>query len=220
MGRVCVGNWPQGQCSPANYTACEAAGDGYAEQCATGRWDMGACNCCAYTTWFNASALCAPGVVDTVVNMDTYLHAPLNGSLFDAAMRYYADAGCAPEGGGIGKLANTNAGLEFWAVDLRNAQVSTPAKFLDAQNAPFAVIVSNTDEAESSDVTVTYPDGNQVSQTVGPESLHVFNLPSTWGLEGSGVTQSAFRIEATKPIVAHQFNPLHNVDVFSNDGRV
>lgn len=130
------------------------------------------------------------------------------------------DAGCAPEGGGIGKLANTNAGLEFWAVDLRNAQVSTPAKFLDAQNAPFAVIVSNTDEAESSDVTVTYPDGNQVSQTVGPESLHVFNLPSTWGLEGSGVTQSAFRIEATKPIVAHQFNPLHNVDVFSNDASV
>jgi hypothetical protein len=130
------------------------------------------------------------------------------------------DVGCAPEGGGIGKLADTNAGLEFWAVDLRNAQVSTAAKFLDAQNAPFAVIVSNTDEVETSDVTVTYPDGNQVSQSIGPESLHVFNLPSTWGLEGSGLTQNAFRIEATKPIVAHQFNPLHNVDVFSNDASV
>ena len=93
-------------------------------------------------------------------------------------------------------------------------------KYLDAQNAPFAVIVSNTDEVDTATVTVTLPDGNQISEAVGPESLHIFNLPADWGIEGSGLTQNAFHIESTHPIVTHQFNPLHNVDVFSNDASV
>ena len=77
---VCVGNWPQGQCSPANYTACEAAGDGYAEQCATGQWDMGACNCCAYMRFYALEQLCASRA-DLIVNMDTYQDAPFNVSV-------------------------------------------------------------------------------------------------------------------------------------------
>ena len=94
-----------GGCAAA--AACAAGAGAYPAACESGAWGVDACNCCAYTTWFNASALCAPGVVDTVVNMDTYLHAPLNGSLFDAAMQYYADAGCAPEDGrlAVGLLA-------------------------------------------------------------------------------------------------------------------
>ena len=106
---VAAAGFPPTQCSGgfAEAAACAAGAGAYPAACESGAWGVDACNCCAYTTWFNASALCAPGVVDTVVNMDTYLHAPLNGSLFDAAMRYYADAGCAPEDGrlAVGLLA-------------------------------------------------------------------------------------------------------------------
>ena len=43
----------------------------------------------AYVTWFNISAICAPGVVDTVVNMDTYIDTPFNATLFDDAMAWH-----------------------------------------------------------------------------------------------------------------------------------
>ena len=127
---------------------------------------------------------------------------------------------CLPEGEVVGKLADTNAGYEFWAVDLQNATASTPAKFLDAQSAPFAVIVSNTSATETATVSLTYPGWLEQTADVDAQGLHVFQVPSTWGLEGTGITLSAFRVQSSQPIVAHQFNPLHNVDVFSNDASL
>jgi hypothetical protein len=112
---------------------------------------------------------------------------------------------------------NTNAGCEFFAVDLDNVESGDN----DAQHAQFAVIASNTSNDSSADVTVTKPDGQTIAATIPPMSLHKFELPSTWSVDNTMIGQNAFRIGSSQPIVVYQFNPLSNVvEVFSNDASV
>jgi hypothetical protein len=127
---------------------------------------------------------------------------------------------CADPCGGFAKLEGTNAGCDFYAVDLRNGVEATPAVFLDAQDAQFAVIVSNASEQVTAEITVTSPDGTQQKATLPPQTLTPIMLPPTWGQEGSGRSMSAFRIQSTASIVAYQFNPLSNEGVFSNDASL
>lgn len=123
--------------------------------------------------------------------------------------------------------SNTNVGCDYWAVDLDNAVDGS----YDAQNAQFSLIVSNTADAEAT-VTVTVgPDPNAAGAkskkwTVPAKGLQVIDLPDkSWGLpnqnqEGSAINGKAFRVQATQPIVAYQFNPLQNYGVFSNDASL
>ena len=126
---------------------------------------------------------------------------------------------CESPCGGFGKLAETNAGCAFWAVDLHNAVESTPSKYLDAQDAQFAIVASNTSETLPAQVTLTQPDGFGQQYTVPPQSLQTFLVPPSWGLDGTG-RGAAFRLTSTVPIVAYQFNPYSNEDVFSNDATL
>ena len=127
---------------------------------------------------------------------------------------------CESPCGALGKMAGTNAGCEFWAVDLHNGVEAQQCVYLDAQNAPFAVIVSNTSKSVTAQVTLTLPNGQAYPANVLPQTLATFPIPETWSLEGTGRTESAFHIVSTSPIVAYQFNPLDNVDVFSNDASL
>lgn len=94
---------------------------------------------------------------------------------------------------------------------------------LDAQNAPYAIVVSNP-QPRAVDVTLTAGGGQvktvsvpagQVS-TLFPQQLA---MPDA-SLNGSGKSKSAYKLTSTLPIVAYQFNPLNNVDVFSNDASL
>jgi len=112
---------------------------------------------------------------------------------------------------------NTNAGCEFYAVDLDNAQEGE----YDAQNAQYAVIVSNTSKDGNADVVLTQPDGQELKATIGPMSLHKYELPPKWGLDGTLKGMNAYKVTSSRPIVVYQFNPLSNeVEVFSNDASV
>lgn len=114
------------------------------------------------------------------------------------------------------KFNNSNSGCEYWAVDLDN--------HYGAQESPFAVIVSNLSPAEGT-VSVSVKSGPEgeveelSSAVLEPGALHVFDLPSRQP-GGSGVGWWGYHIEATTQIVAYQFNPLDNVDVFSNDASL
>ena len=114
---------------------------------------------------------------------------------------------------------NTNAGCEFYAVDLHNAYEVHPGRILDAQNAQFAVIASNTSE-KAATVTVTSPDDDKTTYEIPKDDLREIPLPATWGLDGTLKGKRGFRISSSQPITVYQFNPLSNEDVFSNDASV
>ncbi len=129
--------------------------------------------------------------------------------------------------------SNSNVGCEYWAVDLDNAVISAS---LNAAAQQFAVVVSNAEEDVAATVVVeedTAGIGMPASiRTVGkaviaPRNLEVFKLgpkevdgsaDGTFDTgTGTALTRHAYRVTSSSPIVAYQFNPLENANVFSND---
>ncbi len=126
-------------------------------------------------------------------------------------------------------------GCEYWAVDLDNATIS---QSFCAAKQQFAVAVSNVGFVEArvqvfqNDAPVRWPlqESLVAEAVVPPEGLHVFLLPprevdgSHDGLYDNGthtfLSANAYHIRSTAPIVAYQFNPLENVQVFSNDASI
>ncbi|HEX2676997.1 MAG TPA: IgGFc-binding protein [Polyangiales bacterium] len=126
-------------------------------------------------------------------------------------------------------------GCDFYAVDLDNAAID------DMNNAAaqqYAVVVANPQRVPVS-VTVeknVAPYGSPVEtaqvmhKLVPPGDIEVFPLPqrevdgSTPGGLNNGtntaVTSNAYHVFSTLPITAYQFNPLENVNVFSNDAAL
>jgi hypothetical protein len=131
------------------------------------------------------------------------------------------------------ELSSSNVGCEYWAVDLDNAVVSAQG---NAAAQQFAVVVSNAQPDVTTDVSIDVDDAlpgqppklrSVGKATVAPSSLEVFKLgprevdgsaDGTFDTgTGTALTRHAFRVRASMPIVAYQFNPLENVNVFSND---
>ena len=126
-------------------------------------------------------------------------------------------------------------GCEFWAADLDNAAID------DLNNASaqqFAVGVANPQlvpvevKVELNDAPLSSPpDAVEVdSVTIAPGALEIFALPrrevdgsSKNGLNdgtNTAVTSNAYRVSSSHPVIAYQFNPLENVNVFSNDASL
>jgi hypothetical protein len=129
----------------------------------------------------------------------------------------------------------SNVGCEYWPVDLDNAVVTTG----NAALQQFAVIVSNPQSDIAAKVTVEediatpgQPPNIRVIGTtsVGVHHLEVFKLGpkevdgSTPDKPNGGthtaLSRGAFRLRSHVPVVAYQFNPLENVEVFSNDATM
>ena len=124
-------------------------------------------------------------------------------------------------------------GCEYWAVDLDNA---IDAGVYDAQGQPFAVVLSNTHGEWTANVKIYERVKNQTKEIysfeIPPNGLRTAYLPSAACYAGGGscdkaysvistnITESAFYIKSDLPITAAQFNPLENVDVFSNDASL
>ena len=112
--------------------------------------------------------------------------------------------------------SKSNSGCDYWAIDLDN--------HYDAQNGPFAVIVSNL-SARVATITITAKTtaGGATAQVdqgdVQPGALRIFVLPQH-NMGVAGIFWTAYRVQATAPIIAYQFNPLDNVNVFSNDASL
>ncbi len=96
---------------------------------------------------------------------------------------------------------------------------------LDAQSSPFAIVVSNP-QAREVNVTVTGPNGETIMKTIAAGTVEAIKpnvAPNTipdQSNDGSGVAKKAYKITSDLPIVAYQFNPLENVNVFSNDASL
>lgn len=130
----------------------------------------------------------------------------------------------------------SNVGCEYWAVDLDNARIDDS---LNAAAQQFAVVVSNPQPdltaeliIERDDTRPTEPGApiSVATASIPPLSLRVFKLgprevdgspPGQFNTGShSALTRSAYRITSDVPVVAYQFNPLENVNVFSNDASL
>lgn len=130
----------------------------------------------------------------------------------------------------------SNVGCTYWAVDLDNAALGGTR---NAAAQQYAVVVSNPQPDVRATVRILQDDAAPgeasrpveiASATVPALDLRVFKLGprevdgSTEGGQNDGThtawTRAAYRIEADVPVVAYQFNPLENVDVFSNDASL
>jgi len=124
---------------------------------------------------------------------------------------------------------NSYMGCEYWGVDLDNAFVPGGSRgYYDAAGAQYAVVVSNPSEKLSATVNVTDSDGpvlydaqgNELTtEKLGPGELRVYNLPRR-DANSTVLAPLAYKIDSTIPITVYQFNPLENVNVFSNDASL
>jgi hypothetical protein len=129
----------------------------------------------------------------------------------------------------VNQKLNMYMGCDFWGADLDNAFVpGGPSGFLDAAGAQYAIVVSNPHPKWPADVHVFTNEGEVLydskdaplpSGPLPPGELRIFNLPRR-DLDGTLLAPLAYRVQSSIPITAYQFNPLENVDVFSNDASL
>lgn len=188
-----------------------------------------------------ACAACEPGTGTCSEDEVPSLCRP-DGTGYELGTACDTGAGLACRNGRCANLCNeaaqsrSNVGCEYWAVDLDNARIDAA---LNAAAQQFAVVVSNTESGITAVVTVEVDDAEPgqppqlrtvARARVLPNSLEVFRLgprevdgsPEGEFDTGTGtaLTRHAFRVRSTVPIVAYQFNPLENANVFSNDASL
>jgi len=134
------------------------------------------------------------------------------------------------------RRVKSNVGCEYWAADLDNAMVDTSR---NAAAQQFAIVISNPQPDLAANVTIEQDDSlpgeaaqvRTVAQaTILPRNLETFRLGprEVDGSKdgefntgtGTALTRHAYRVKSQVPIVAYQFNPLENVNVFSNDASL
>ena len=124
---------------------------------------------------------------------------------------------------------NTYMGCEYWAADLDNGfWVGGNNSIIDGAGSTYAVMVSNpnakyplTVEIHDSDGLVTFgSDGKELDLSpIGPMDLRVFKLPRR-DVNGTVLAPLAYRISTSLPATVHQFNPLSDEEVYSNDASL
>jgi len=188
-----------------------------------------------------AGAACSPGAL-VCADEQTVARCAPDGSRFVAVQSCDgASTGRICRGGACIPLCAATAdfkdstGCEFWALDLDNAFVpANGGGWYDAQNAPYAIVVSNPHPTWSATVTLTVwdpvagapapllrdRDGLAFDLSpIGPGELRAFFVGDQ-DVNGTMVGRRGIRVTSSIPVLAVQFNPLANVDVYSNDASL
>lgn len=185
-------------------------------------------------------ALCYPGT--TGCRGNEVIECGDDGEVASVLKSCDNSAGLACRGGSCidlcqeARTRKSNVGCEYWPVDLDNARISATS---NAAGQQFAVVVSNPQPDVPVKVRIEQDDGQPgdapapveiASSIVAPLNLQVFKLGprevdgSPDGEFDSGthtaLTRHAYRVTTDFPVVAYQFNPLENANVFSNDASL
>ena len=121
-------------------------------------------------------------------------------------------------------------GCAYWSVDLDNAE--------DGTEAAHAVVISNPHPSLAAEITILRGTGQELrvdgwEAEVPPGELRIFRfdkdavdamtgepLLNTRYVEGTVLGDQTFQVRSSIPTSAHQFNPLVDVNVFSNDASL
>jgi hypothetical protein len=185
----------------------------------------------------SACATCDPGTLDCrgttpVACDDTGQWQPL--APCDPSRGYACRGGQCAQLCDLASAQQSNVGCEYWGADLDNAVIDPTNNAAEQQ---YAIVVSNVQDDVSATVSVEQDDSAAsgttsdtrviATATITPHNLEVFKLgprevdgsaDGTFNTgTGTALTRHAYRVKSSFPIVAFQFNPLENVDVFSND---
>jgi hypothetical protein len=226
------------RCSANAYQRCADDGNSWAniEECApTGRICVAQTGCLACTP---ASRACGGDGFDIVLCRQ-------DGSGLDRVARCEPEQSMVCAGGGcrdaceVAEETRSYEGCEYWPVDLDNAVIADQGAAAAQQ---FAVVVTNPLEVPATvtvDVNDALPGQPQQIRTVavahlarveGGGDLAIINLdsrevdgstdPRLNDGPGTFLSSRAYHLHSTAPIVAYQYNPLENVNVFSNDASL
>lgn len=120
----------------------------------------------------------------------------------------------------LGGKGPSYIGCEYWTLDLD--QYTDPTTNPKPDEVPHAVVISNPGPADATmrfiprvaGVTVNVPD-----PIVPAGQARSFTMPRL-DVSGSSISMNAIQILASSPVIAHQFNPLNNESVYSNDASL
>ena len=129
----------------------------------------------------------------------------------------------------INSKVSSFLGCEYWSADLDNIEGGT--------NAPHAVIISNPNDLPAV-IEVFDSEGNPVIVNEWPTQVEP-NTLATWtfdpnyinqtnnesvvdtdGVDGTIITDQTYQFISSIPVTAHQFNPLVDRNVFTNDASL
>jgi hypothetical protein len=208
---------------------------------ATASWqdgtDCGAAGLICVAT-LSACGTCNPGNVEC--RGKAVATCAADGQSWQSGQTCDTTKGLACRNGGCAQLCDeasqqqSNVGCEYWGADLDNADISPS---LNAAAQQYAIVVSNVQPDLPAHVVVEQDDsvpGDAAHQSsvvaeaiIAPHNLEVFKLgprevdgsaDGTFNTgTGTALTRHAYKVTSDFPIVAYQFNPLDNVNVFSND---
>jgi IgGFc binding protein len=136
----------------------------------------------------------------------------------------------------LAETERSNVGCEYWGVDLDNAMISVSE---DAAAQQYALVISNAQPDVPVHVVVYQDDSSPgepnaayaiAEAVIAPYNLQVFDLgprevdgspPGQFNTgSNTALTRHAYKVTTDFPVVAFQFNPLDNVNVFSNDASL
>jgi hypothetical protein len=231
---ACSPGEPRGECSADLLGRVVCAPDGSG-------WVVEACGEDSACLYNGKCTACRPGN-RKCKDDDTVLRCDETGSAYVKALDCNGyETGQVCRLGACARLCDLNSkvqsyiGCEYWGVDLDNAFVPGGGEggYYDASNAQYAIVVSNTSPKYPARVQVFQLDegGSEVevasdshgdplpAEPIPPMGLRIYGLGPR-NLDSTGVYPLAYRVVSSIPITAYQFNPLDNVNVFSNDATV
>lgn len=114
---------------------------------------------------------------------------------------------------------NTYIGCEYWTVDLDN--YPDPFTSPMPNEVPHSVVIANPGEQ-----TATVRFETQSSAMISPPQAEIpagevraFTMPRL-DVDGSGISNHSIKVSSSMPVIAYQFNPLNNSNVYSNDASL